>query len=72
LLLTIKEALRAFRDQNSWQQLMRNGMSRDFSWDASAKEYIRVYERARQVRGLSNGVSSEPRTTSGSPSMALV
>ena len=51
LLLTIKEALRAFRDQNSWQQLMRNGMSKDFSWNTSAKEYIRVYERARQMRG---------------------
>ncbi len=50
LLLTIKEALRAFRDQNSWQQLMRNGMNKDFSWEASAKEYIRVYERARQLR----------------------
>src|SRR6266852_6313195 len=50
LLLTIKEALRAFRDQNSWQPLMRNGMNKDFSWGASAKEYIRVYERARQAR----------------------
>ena len=50
LLLTIKEALRAFRDQNSWQQLMRNGMTKDFSWEASAKEYVRVYERARQLR----------------------
>jgi starch synthase len=50
LLLTIKEALRAFRDQNSWQQLMRNGMSKDFSWNTSAKEYVRVYERARQTR----------------------
>jgi len=50
LLLTIKEALRTFRDQSSWQQLMRNGMSKDFSWGASAKEYIRVYERARQLR----------------------
>ena len=29
---------------------MRNGMTKDFSWDASAKEYIRVYERARQLR----------------------
>jgi len=28
---------------------MRNGMSRDFSWNASAKEYVRVYERARQA-----------------------
>src|SRR4029077_1116698 len=32
LLLTIKQALQAFRDQTSWQVLMRNGMSRDFSW----------------------------------------
>jgi starch synthase len=51
LLLTIKDALRAFRDQSSWQALMRNGMAKDFSWNASAKEYVRVYERARQLRG---------------------
>jgi len=58
LLLTIKEALRAFRDQNSWQQLMRNGMSKDFSWDASAKEYVRVYERARQLRAGNQNAAS--------------
>ena len=56
LLLTIKEALRAFRDQSSWQQLMRNGMKKDFSWNASAKEYVRVYERARQTR---SGVTAQ-------------
>jgi starch synthase len=50
LLLTIKSALQAFRDEASWQVLMKNGMSRDFSWGASAKEYVKVYERARQVR----------------------
>ncbi len=50
LLLTVKEALRAFCDRSSWQQLMRNGMNKDFSWSASAKEYVRVYERARQLR----------------------
>ena len=48
LLLTVKEALRAFRDQTSWQILMRNGMAKDFSWNNSAKEYVRVYERVRQ------------------------
>ena len=52
LLLTIKQAVQAFRDQSSWQVLMRNGMSKDFSWSSSAKEYVRVYERARQVRGV--------------------
>jgi len=49
LLLTIKEALRAFRDPASWQRLMRNGMAKDFSWNASAKEYARIYEKARQL-----------------------
>ena len=51
LLLTIKQALVAFRDQTSWQVLMRNGMNKDFSWNASAREYAKVYERARQTRG---------------------
>src|SRR5438067_3324538 len=50
LLLTIRQALQAFRDQSSWQTLMRNGMNKDFSWNASAKEYVRVYDRARQAR----------------------
>ncbi|HEX4485760.1 MAG TPA: glycogen synthase GlgA [Terriglobales bacterium] len=52
LLLTIKEALHAYRDQSSWQTLMRNGMAKDFSWNTSAKEYSRVYERAKQLRSL--------------------
>ena len=50
LLLTIKHALQAFRDPASWQVLMRNGMNKDFSWIASAKEYVRVYERVKQAR----------------------
>lgn len=54
LLLTVKAALQAFRDTGSWQVLMRNGMSRDFSWGASAKEYVKVYERARQARAAAS------------------
>jgi starch synthase len=54
LLLTIREALRAFRDQSSWQTLMRNGMNKDFSWNASAKEYARVYDRVRLMRAGSS------------------
>ncbi|MGC2447538.1 MAG: glycosyltransferase, partial [Candidatus Sulfotelmatobacter sp.] len=50
LLLTIKEALQAFRDQTSWQALMRNGMNKDFSWNASAREYGKVYEKVKQMR----------------------
>ncbi|MFZ0479093.1 MAG: glycogen synthase GlgA [Terriglobales bacterium] len=50
LLATIKQALLAYRDQSSWQALMRNGMARDFSWGASAREYGKLYERVRQMR----------------------
>jgi starch synthase len=51
LLLTIKHALTAYRDQTSWQALMRNGMNKDFSWNASAREYGKIYEKVRQLRG---------------------
>ncbi len=51
LLLTIKAALEAYSDQTSWQALMRNGMSKDFSWNASAREYGKVYDRVKQMRG---------------------
>jgi len=50
LLATIKQALLAYRDQSSWQTLMRNGMGKDFSWGASAREYGKIYDRVRQVR----------------------
>ncbi len=50
LLATTKQALLAYRDQASWQVLMRNGMGRDFSWGASAREYGKVYDRVRQLR----------------------
>jgi len=53
LLLTIKQALQAYRDQGSWQVLMRNGMNKDFSWNFSAKEYVRIYEKVRQARTVS-------------------
>jgi starch synthase len=50
LLATVKQALLAYRDQSSWQTLMRNGMGRDFSWGASAREYGKIYDRIRQTR----------------------
>ncbi|HLB91804.1 MAG TPA: glycogen synthase GlgA [Terriglobales bacterium] len=59
LLATIKQSLLAYQDPSSWQTLMRNGMGRDFSWGASAREYGKVYERARQVRASAHPVATE-------------
>jgi starch synthase len=53
LLATIRAALAAYKDVSGWQTLMRNGMSKDFSWTASAKEYVKIYERVRHLRAAS-------------------
>ena len=53
LLGAVKSALQAYQDHKSWQTLMRNGMNKDFSWNAAAKEYVRVYERVRGAKSKS-------------------
>lgn len=39
----IKKALKVFADKEAWQKIQRNGMAQDFSWSASAKEYLKLY-----------------------------
>jgi len=51
MLDTLRAAIGLYRsDKNSWQTLMRNGMAQDYSWPNSAREYLKVYERARQIK----------------------
>jgi starch synthase len=47
LMWALDRALAARGDEKAWQKLMRNGMSRDFSWDRSARAYVELYGRAR-------------------------
>ena len=35
-----------YRDEKQWRELVRRGMSCDFSWERSAKRYVQMYERA--------------------------
>ena len=46
LLAAIDRALASFRDKRGWMRLMRNGMSRNYSWHQPAREYAAVYEEA--------------------------
>ena len=46
LLNTLRWALDTWKDRETWQHIQREGMSQDFSWDASARQYVKVYERA--------------------------
>ncbi len=43
-LSAIKRALFVFKNREPWKRLTRNGMQKDFSWDRSALEYVRLYE----------------------------
>lgn len=41
----VEYALDLFAQPDKWKRLRRNGMKRDFSWAASAREYARAYDR---------------------------
>jgi starch synthase len=49
LLAVLRRALAAFEDAASWRVLQRTGMLEDHSWDRSAREYVRIYERVIKV-----------------------
>jgi starch synthase len=52
LVKTITRAVKTFSSKPEiWKKLVSRGMSQDFSWDRSAGEYIRLYERARAKHG---------------------
>jgi starch synthase len=40
----IERALKLFPDKKAWQKLMLNGMAKNFSWEAPAAEYVKLYE----------------------------
>jgi starch synthase len=43
MLKAIQRAVTAYKDQALWRKLMKNGMVKDFSWEASAKKYMQLY-----------------------------
>lgn len=43
LVAAVDRALAVFQDREAWKTLCRNGMSRDFSWAASARQYRELY-----------------------------
>jgi starch synthase len=50
LLTTMQAALQLWAKPKEWRKLMLNGMARDFSWMVSAREYLKIYEKARAAR----------------------
>jgi len=46
LLNTLRWALGIYEDRGAWNRIQREGMKQDLSWDASARQYVKVYGRA--------------------------
>ena len=46
MLGALGRALVMFENRSAWRRIQKAGMLEDFSWDASAREYVKVYERA--------------------------
>jgi starch synthase len=47
----VSRALAAFADRPRWDVIVRRGMALDFSWEASAREYVNLYGMALRKRG---------------------
>ena len=51
MLESLRAAATLYRENpEAWKALMRSGMAQDYSWTNSAREYVKVYERARQLK----------------------
>jgi starch synthase len=50
LLNCVRQALKVYKSPKAWRKLQANGMAKDFSWEASAAEYVRLYKAARKAR----------------------
>jgi len=46
MLQTISRAEAIYKDEKKWQEIVLKVMEANFSWEASAKEYIKLYNRA--------------------------
>ncbi len=46
----VRNALEVYGSRAKWRLLMQAGMKRDFSWEHSAKEYVKLYRMAMRKR----------------------
>jgi starch synthase len=46
---SLSSAIEAYKDQAGWHDRQLRAMRKDFSWTASAKKYLRLYEKVRKA-----------------------
>ncbi|MDD5167114.1 MAG: glycogen synthase GlgA [Candidatus Omnitrophica bacterium] len=47
LLITVEKSITTFQDKKKWNALVTKAMKCDFSWEESAKEYLKLYAKAK-------------------------
>jgi len=67
MIRSVRQALHLFMDERIWRRIQLNGMAKDFSWKASAVEYVKVYAAARAARGLPAVVETAPAPRNQKP-----
>ncbi len=50
LLVTLRQALTTFANAGQWQQLQKQAMRQDVSWETQAKRYMDLYQQVSQAR----------------------
>jgi starch synthase len=45
LIKTVKAAVSAFKDKKKWNSLLKTALACKFSWEESAKDYLRLYKK---------------------------
>ncbi len=62
LLAVLRQAIVTYGQPKVWRQLMLNGMKKDYSWAASARQYLKIYQSLvkSKPRAKSAGETSNP------------
>jgi len=50
MMYAVRQALHHYIDERIWKRIQLNGMAKDFSWAAPAREYAKLYEAAWSLR----------------------
>jgi len=46
----VRRAVKVFKKKKEWQQLQQNAFACDYSWEASAKRYVELYQNVKPIK----------------------
>ena len=47
MIWAIEQSIKLYKNKKKFVKILKNGMKQDFSWDRSAKEYLKLYNKLR-------------------------